>query len=174
MNRVGMGAACLLFLLAAGSIPAQSSGDAWADYRGIVGEWVAEGDGSGGTGQFSLAFDLNEKILVRRNHADVPAQGQRPASKHDDLMILYHAPGGKAVRAIYFDNEEHVIEYTATWSDDKKTLTLVSAANAPGPRFRLTYKKLEDDKLNVQFEIASPGKPNDFQKYVDGTCRRKK
>ena len=74
-------------------------------------------------------------------------------------------------RAMYWDNEGHVIEYSATWAPDGNTLTFVSKAG-PGPQFRLTYKKMEADSLTVGFEMAPPGQSGAFKPYTSGRIRR--
>jgi hypothetical protein len=109
-------------------------------------------------------------VLVRRNHADLPAAGGRPAAKHDDLMVIY--PGAGKREAIYFDNEGHVLRYTAAVSADGKVLTFVTAPVASAPRFRLTYARLPGDALDIRFEIAPPQNPAGFSTYLTGRARR--
>jgi hypothetical protein len=87
--------------------------------------------------------------------------------------VIYQAEGGGPIRAIYFDNEGHVINYVATFSDDKKLLTFLSDASKATPRFRLTYSKEKDDLVGIKFEMAPPGKPDDFKTYLDGRARKK-
>jgi len=139
-----------------------------------MGEWTSEGDPTRGTGKFTLEADLQGKILVRKNHVELPASSGRPASTHEDLMVIYRGEGGEPSKAIYFDSEGHVIHYTATFSDDKRTLTFLSEASPSGPRFRLSYVKGENDTVAIKFEIAPPGKPDAFKAYLEGTARRQK
>jgi hypothetical protein len=40
-------------------------------------------------------------------------------------------------------------------------------------RYRFTYTKIEAGKLKISFEIAPPGKPEEFKKYVDGVVNKK-
>jgi hypothetical protein len=149
--------------------------DTWADYRFLIGEWVGEGSGQPGQGSggFSVAPDLQNKVLVRRNRADYPAADNRPALTHEDLMIIYRGQGSKQPEAIYFDSERHVINYKLAFSEDKKTLTFLSEALPSAPRFRLSYTKEEGDKLKMHFEIAPPGKPEEFRSYITATVQRK-
>jgi hypothetical protein len=86
-------------------------------------------------------------------------------------MIVYTE--AKETKAIYFDNEGHVIHYTPSFSDDGKSLTFLSAIQPSSPRFRLTYIKDGDDRVKINFEIAPPGRPEAFKMYLQGTCRRK-
>jgi hypothetical protein len=147
--------------------------DPWADFRFLIGSWVSAGRPEEGSGSFTLEPDLGGKILVRRNTANLPAAKGRPAAKHEDLMIVYRQAGGKTFRASYFDNEGHVIQYSVSSLPDKKGLVFVSNPDQSGPRFRLTYTKGEEDKVAVKFEIAPPGKAEQFKTYLEGTVRRK-
>jgi hypothetical protein len=146
--------------------------DPWADFRFLIGSWVSEGRPEEGSGRFTLEPDLGGKILVRRNTAELPAAKGRPASKHDDLMIIYREPGGQTVRASYFDNEGHVIQYAVRSLPDKKGLVFVSNPEPSRPRFRLTYTRVERERVAVKFEIAPPGKADEFKTYLEGTVRR--
>lgn len=83
----------------------------WEDLSSLVGEWQGVGTGAPGeaTGGFTLSFDLQKRVLVRRSRADYPATPQRPAFSHEDLTIIYREEPSGAVRAAYNDNEGHVI-----------------------------------------------------------------
>jgi hypothetical protein len=110
---------------------------------------------------------------MRTNHADLAATGTQPAHVHDDLMMIYPGATSAQARAMYWDNEGHVIEYSASWSADGNVLTFLSKSGA-GPQFRLTYKKLDTDRLSVNFEIAPPGQTAAFKSYTSGVIRRQK
>jgi hypothetical protein len=162
----------VLLLLSGGPFAkVQAKDDPWAPFGFLIGEWI--GEGKEGQGQFSLAPDLQGKVLVRRNHAELPAADGRPAGVHDDLMVIYKSPDGKSAKAIYFDSEDHVINYSVTLSDDKETLTFISGAAPGAPRFRLTYRKEAEDRVGIKFEIATPGKPEEFKMYLEGKARKK-
>jgi hypothetical protein len=164
----------LALLLSAGAVAGRAAEpDRWADLRFLIGDWAGEGKAGEGTGEFSLAPDLEGKVLVRRGKADLPDAGQRPAGHHEDLMVLHRDGADGPIKADYFDNEGHVIHYSATVSKDGQTVTFLSEAVASGPRFRLTYTKEKEDTVAVKFEIAPPGKPDGFQTYLEGTARRK-
>jgi hypothetical protein len=166
--------AFVLVALSAGAAAACADDDAWNPYRFLAGEWTADGSGEPGkgSGRFSFAWDLNEKVLVRRNRAEYPAAEGRPAMKHEDLMVIYRPDPDGPAKAIYFDSEGHVINYAVTFSDDKRTLTFLSDAVPAAPRFRLSYTKGADDSMKIKFEIAPPGKPDGFKTYLQGDARR--
>jgi hypothetical protein len=165
-----------VLLLCAGAagqapLPAKTA-PSWDRWTFVLGDWVADGGGSPGqgTGRFSFAFDLDRRILVRKNHNEFPASQGHPASVHDDLLIVY--PEGDRMRAAYFDNEDHVIRYTVEPSAEPNTLTLVSDRTPGAPRFRLVYRAAPGGGLAIRFEIAQPDRPDVFSAYLEGTAHR--
>jgi len=146
----------------------------WDAFRFLLGDWVGEGTGAPGeaTGGFSFSFDLEGKILVRRNRADYPATKDKPAYSHTDLMVIYRDANSQPTRAIYFDNEGHVINYSVSFSNDRNALTFLGDPSPSAPRFRFTYNKVKNG-MTFQFDIAPPGKPEAFNKYLEGTLHRK-
>jgi len=146
--------------------------DPWADYQFLIGQWVNENLSEQGAGSSEFNMELQGKIMVRKNHAETPATEDRPATVHDDLMIMYLSGDGQ-LKANYYDNEGHVIDYTATLSQDKNTLSFVSTASPETPQFRLSYVKSEAGKLAGSFEIAPPGKAGSFSPYLKWTLIRK-
>src|SRR5262249_48896292 len=123
-------AAVLLFATLAAAEP-----DPFGDWAPLLGTWEARaGEAKGG---FSLERGLGGKVLVRKNHAEYPAQKDRPAAVHDDLMVVY--PEGGATRADYYDSEGHVIHYRVTLEPAQKRVVFLSDAQAGAPRFRLSY-----------------------------------
>jgi hypothetical protein len=146
----------------------------WHAFRFLMGEWIGEGTGmpGEGTGGFTFSIDLQNTVLIRKNYANYPATKERPAFRHDDLMIVYQERD--KIRATYYDNEQHVINYSVTFSSDSNSVIFVSDVSPAAPRFRLTNKKAGTDKISILFEIAPPGKPDSFSRYIEATARRKK
>lgn len=166
--------ALVLLMFSAGAVSAPPDDDAWKPYRFLVGDWTGEGGGEPGkgSGRFSFAWDLQEKVLLRRNRAEYPAAQGRPTVVHDDLMVIYRADRAGPTKAIYFDSEGHVINYAVSLSDDSRTLTFLSDVVSAAPRFRLSYTKEKDDSIKIKFEIAPPGKPDGFMTYLEGSTQR--
>lgn len=154
--------------------PAQqpSQGARWEAWQALIGFWAGEGDPSQGVSQFSFLPDLQGKILVRKNHAEYPATKDRPGVVHDDWLIVYGDTDADR-KAVYFDNEGHVIDYVVSVSPDRKTIVFVSPAAAGAPRYRLGYFEQDRDRFRITFEIAPPGKPEAFALYLEGFARRK-
>jgi len=163
-----------LLLFAASAFSQTTPKSTWADWDFLIGHWpTVQGAGVPGqttSGSFSILPDLSGKLLVERSHSEYPAANGRPATIHDDVMIIY--PEAGATKAIYFDNEGHVIHYDASLSSDKKKVVFLSEKTASAPQFRLTYEDAGPGTLRISFEIAPPDKPGQFSKYVEGTVHR--
>jgi hypothetical protein len=136
----------LLLLGLAGLLSAQSA-DPWKPLQFLKGEWAGEGAGSPGesAGVCSFAFDLQQKVMIRKSYA------KAPTFLHEDLMVIYLDAASKSLKAIYFDSEDHVIHYAVESGTDS-----VQFLNE---QYRLIYRKAPGDRLSLDFDIASPGKP---------------
>lgn len=166
--------ASLWTVTAAGFGIAADKPEGWGPVEQLVGDWTGEGGGGPGQGSGSFSFkpDLQGKILVRKNHAEYPATKGRPALAHDDLMVVYRDAPEAAPRAIYFDSEGHTIRYEVQGRADGSEVVFVSAPELAAPRYRLTYTRIEQDRLKIKFEVAPPGKPGQFATYIEAAARR--
>ncbi len=166
--------AAVVILAASGAAVAQPAlppAD-WKEWRSLLGEWEGDPAGPGGPiGSFTLATDLQGRVLVRKSWAEYPKTASRPAARHDDLMIVYR--DGEATKADYWDNEGHVIRYVAP-VDKGKVFVLASGAVPGQPRFRLTYVLTGPNALSLRFEIAPPNAPEQFKPYLQATLHRKR
>ena len=146
----------------------------WRDWYFLLGEWVGTGNGQPGqgTGGFTFKPDLQQHVLVRTNRAEYPAAKERPAYKHDDLMVIYHETAASPLRAIYFDNEGHVIHYAVRIDAADETAIFLSESEAGTPGYRLSYVGKTADTVNIKFEVAPPDKPEQFQTYIEATAKR--
>lgn len=160
MNRIAVITALLLALsagVAAGAPPAPLEPLSF-----LLGEWDAPGPNQG-TGHTSFAARLQDQVIVRTNSSDDPASEGRPASHHEDLMVIYAA--GKTVRADYYDSEGHAIRYVVLSPGHGKVLFLSDLIEGE-PRYRLIYVLKPDGALDGSFEIAPAAKPEDFKQYL--------
>ena len=165
-----------LFLFLSFSLTAQEKPKTtnWEHWKFLLGTWIGEGGGNvpgQGVGESKFFLDLEDNILVRESYADLPASNDRPAYTHRDRMIIYQQ--ASATRAIYFDNEGHVINYDIKFSDDFNTVTFINDLISGAPRFRLSYTRQKDNKIKLDFEIASPNKPDSFSPYISAILKRK-
>jgi hypothetical protein len=145
----------------------------WEAFQFLLGEWQGgqEEDPIQGYGIFSFNFELDDNILVRKNRTILPATQDRGGYTHEDLLIIYAESSGHK-RAIYFDNEEHIINYAVTISPDQKNIILESAPETSAPQFRFTYIKTGDDSLEACFEMTPPGQPGAYFMYLKGQAKR--
>lgn len=156
-------------MLAAGVAAAQSATDL-SPLNFLLGDWQAIDTAPGETGRSVFTLRVQDHVIVRDNEASYPAAGGRPASRHDDLMVIYGENG--SIRADYFDNEGHVIRY-AVRPQGSGRVVFVSDAIAREPRYRLTYAVGADGVLNGSFEIAGPGAPEAFKPYLAWKAKKR-
>jgi hypothetical protein len=136
----------------------------------LQGDWDAVPGPAGETGAFSFQPGAQGHILVRTNFASYPASAGKPASRHDDLMVI--APDGDTVRADYFDSEGHIIRYTVR-AVGPREVVFTSEVKSNEPRYRLRYTSNGDASVAGQFEVAPPGEPDSFKPYLTWTGRRR-
>jgi hypothetical protein len=149
--------------------PAAVFGPAW---RALVGDWESVEPAQAGSGASSFRLELDGRAIIRRNRAEIATGAARTATPHEDMMVIYPTGAGNAARALYVDNEDHVVQYAASWSPDGKVLTFVSDAIPGAPRFRLIYEFQSASEVAIRFEMAAPDSPDAFKPYVTGKARR--
>ena len=156
------------------SLQAQT-GDPWAPLNFLIGNWSGAGSGKPGeaiAGSTTFNFDLDKNVMIRKNRAEyAPKPGGQANVVHEDLMIIYQQPGDANLRAIYFDNEKHVINYVLSYADKQFTVVFETDAADKTPRFRMVYELDADGVLNNEFFIAMPG--GEFKSYVKGALKKK-
>lgn len=146
----------------------------WDSLKFLVGKWAVEvsaESGQQGSGSCSFEAGLQGKVLVRKNHAEYPATKDWTAIVHDDLTVIYPDRPTGLLRAFYTDNDGNVINYTVSVSSDGKSAVFLGDAVPAAPRFRLTYALTERDRMTFTFELALPGKAEQFQKLIVGSMK---
>ena len=148
--------------------------DPWAPFEFLIGNWSGSGSGQPGeivAGSTSFSFKLGQNILIRNNKAEyAPKPGEKSGAVHEDLMIVYRQTGESQFRAIYFDNEGHIINYRVTFPDKQHSVVFESDASDKAPRFRFVYEMEPDGQLSGEFLIAPPG--GEFKTYTKGKVKR--
>jgi hypothetical protein len=138
----------------------------------LIGSWGAAGGGQPGqaAGAAEFSRSLQDRVIIRTSFAEYPAAGGRPASRHDDLMVIYAGAQG-AIRADYWDSEGHLIRYAVHAAAPGKAV-FVSDTVSGEPRYRLTYEIDPSGTLKGEFAIAPPATPEAFQPYLSWTSRK--
>jgi hypothetical protein len=168
-------AAVFLFLLAIPvmRLSAQAGADQWKPLTFLEGTWEAK-TGPGdvqSSGTYTFKPELNGHILARHSTSNAGCKG--PATfdcEHGDLLYLYKDAPGQPMKAIYFDNEGHVIHYEVT-TPDATTAVFLSDASQPGPQFRLTYE-LKGAVMTGKFQMHMPGSA-DWKSYLEWSGGKK-
>ena len=164
-------------LIAGGRLNGQAgkSPDPWDGLRFLVGTWEAKTTGgnaqASGTGTYSFRLELKEHVLARRAGYEACKGPEDFNCEHGDLLYVYPEGPDAALKAIYFDNEGHVIHFVVS-APKPRSVVMVSDPAAPGPQFRLTYE-LDGDVMAGKFEIKMPGK-DDIGSYLKWKGRRRK
>jgi hypothetical protein len=139
-----------------------------APYAWLLGAWTGEGGGAEqGAGGFSFTPEAGGQVIVRRNVADYPGQNGKPASRHEDFMVIEGE--GAAVTARYWDSEGQTLHYALTAPQPGVAVFL--SDDPAGPRFRLTYTRTAAG-LNGSFEIAPPDHRDQFRPYLTWTAKK--
>ncbi len=133
----------------------------WEKLHFLIGDWVSPvsgqpGEGISGWSKFTYALD--GKIIVRNSRAEfAPEPGQEKGLVHDDLLIIYQQSGEEKLRAIYFDNEAHIIHYMLSFPEKQPGVIFESEASPTSPQARLVYETEADGTLVTEFFVALPG-----------------
>ncbi len=136
---------------------ANGSADAFASLKFLEGTWTAHGTGQGATADGVYAFrrELGGHVLTRHSGATVCKGPESFDCEHGDLLYVYADAPGTPLKAIYFDNEGHVIHYEVT-TPDSTSVVFLSEASGGGPRFRLMYS-LKAGVMSGSFAMQPPG-----------------
>jgi hypothetical protein len=120
-------------------------------------------------GRYSFVRELDGHVLAR--HATSDTACKAPASfdcAHGDLLYVYQEAPDPGLKAIYFDNEGHVIHYDVTTPTPTSVVFLSPATG--GPQFRLTYA-LDAGVMTGRFQMHMPGQA-DWRTYLEWSGKR--
>lgn len=146
----------------------------WDRLTFLIGSWsspVSGQPGEGVSGTATFSYSLDRKIIIRNSRAEfAPEPGKEKGLVHEDLLVIYQLPGESRLRAIYFDNESHIIHYTLSFPEKQPAVIFDSEATATSPRARLVYEEAPDGSLVTEFFVAPPG--GELVSHVKGTVKR--
>jgi hypothetical protein len=147
---------------------AAPSVDCWKALKFLEGTWEAKAQGSAGiatAGTYTFRPELGNHILARHSSNNSACKG--PATfdcKHRDLLYIYEDASGQPLKAIYFDNEGHVIHYDVS-TREPSTAVFLSEPSRPGPQFRLIYE-LKGSVMSGKFQMHMPGQ-TEWTSYLE-------
>ncbi len=157
----------LLALIILATLPVYAAdSDKLSKLSFLIGTWTV--DGAEGSTTFERA--LNNKIIIRKSWATVPASAGKPASKHEDLMIIF--PYGDHLRASYFDVNGYVVGYEVE-PQGKNSVVLTSDKMQGIPRAKLTYNLGANGVLAAKIDYAPADKPDAFAPSMAWSSRKK-
>jgi hypothetical protein len=148
--------------------------DPWKALSFLEGTWDARApSGSAGaqvSGTYTFKAELKHHVLARHSE---PADCKGPKAfdcKHSDLLYIYQEADGQPLRAIYLDNEGHVIHYAVS-TPEATTALFVSEASPSRPQFQLVYQ-LKDAVMSGKFQMRMPGQ-SDWKSYLEWSGAKK-
>lgn len=122
------------------------------------------------SGRYTFQRELDGHILARHSTNDPSCKP--PANfdcSHGDLLYVYQDAPGAPLKAIYFDNEGHVIHYdVSTPTPDRVVFLSVPTA---GPHFQLVYE-LKSGTMTGRFQMQMPGQ-DDWHTYLEWSGGRR-
>jgi hypothetical protein len=161
----------VVLLICASGLFAQNT-PSWKPLEFLIGTWTAKTQGGAagaeGSGVYSFQLELKGNVLAR--HATT-AGCKGPTDfncDHGDLLYIYRE--GQAYKAIYFDNEGHVIHYDLS-TPAPTAVVFLSSPSQPGPQFRLSYE-LKNKVMFGKFQMRMPGQ-TEFKSYLEWSGEKK-
>jgi hypothetical protein len=133
----------------------------------LIGEWKDNGSRqpAQASNTFTFTFDLDRKIIVRRTNSSQPDITGKYNFIHQDLMIIYPDQTGKPDKAIYFDNEGHIINYKISFEGKSIVFNNYNIGN--NPAYRMTYTPIDNETISRKFELSRDRE--NFITYEQGT-----
>ncbi len=166
--------AARLVIQAAGKQKNRGAMDTWDRFEFLIGSWsspVSAQPGEGVSGSTNFSFDLDKNVMIRTSRAEfAPEAGAEQGLVHQDLLVVYRQPTESQFRAIYFDNEGHVIHYAVSFPAKQPAVVFTSEATDTSPPAQLVYELLPDGSLSIEFFVAPPG--GKLESHVKGIVRR--
>jgi hypothetical protein len=159
---------CAVGLYAQALFAAEPAADPWQSVQFLLGSWQAKTEGGSakatGSGIYTFRRELGNHILARYSGAKGCKGPADFNCEHGDLLFVYQDGRGQPLKAIYFDNEGHVIHYDVSVTAPE-TVTFLSEASGAGPQFRLTYV-LAGAVMSGKFQMRMPGQTG-FKSYLE-------
>ena len=109
---------------------------------------------------------LEGQVIVREIRSGKKAAD---ASRHD-LLVIYRDDEANGLRALYFDEDGHTIQYTVA-ATGMNEITFLSQDSFGKPRYRLSYRLDSKENLLGELDVAAPNNAT-FKTHQRWTARR--
>ena len=153
---------------------AESAVDPWKSLHFLIGTWEAKTQSGSanatGSGTYTFQPELRNHVLARHSGSEVCKGPADYNCEHGDLLYVYQEALGQPYKAIYFDNEGHVIHYEVS-APTATSVIFLSDASRPGPQFRLSYE-LSGSIMSAKFQLRMPGQA-EFKSYLEWSGAKK-
>jgi hypothetical protein len=153
---------------------ASTASDPFKALAFLQGTWEAATQDKAGvhvTGTYTFKPELGGHILGRHITSLTACKGPDTFDcEHSDLLYVFEERPGQPLKAIYFDNEGHVIHYSVS-TPDATMVVFLSDASGGGPQFRLTYE-LKNSIMNGKFQMHMPAQA-EWKSYLEWSGTRK-
>ena len=165
---------CAASLLSQTTTNQAPSRPSWKPLEFLIGTWDAKTQGgsagAASSGAYSFKLDLRDHVLTRRSSTTGCKGPSDFDCEHGDLLYIYHEIPGPSYKAIYFDNEGHVIHYDVSTPTPAAAIFLSSPSQS-GPEYRLRYE-LKARTMYGTFQMRMPGEA-EFKTYLEWSGERK-
>src|SRR5215471_4823053 len=146
----------------------------WRALSFLEGTWDAKTTkaepGVTSAGLYTFRKELGGHILARHT-TNTGCKGPVDYNcDHSDELYVYEEASDAPLKAIYFDNEGHVIHYTVS-TPSPITAVFASEPTPTGLRFRLVYE-LKGSVMEGKFQMLMPGK-TEWISYLEWSGARK-
>ena len=162
----------VLALFAATLLAAQS--DPWKSLAFLEGTWDARTQGGkpgvASSGTYTFRKELGGHVLARHSSSSGCKGPTDFDCEHGDLLYIFQDAAGQPLKAIYFDNEGHVIHYNVS-APDTASAVFVSDPASPGPQFRLIYSR-HGSSMSGKFQMRIPPK-TEWTSYLEWSGAKK-
>jgi hypothetical protein len=151
--------------------------DVWEPMKFLVGQWEGKGEGKSGISKVSHDFEfiMKGRYLHMRTKATFEPQEKNPKGEvHEDWGFFSHDRSREKIVFRQFHVEGFITQYVLEdiSEEGKLVFTTEQIENAPpGLKARLTFKRLNAEALEVNFELSFTGR--EFDCYSLNILKRK-
>jgi hypothetical protein len=156
-----------LHLLSAQTAP-PGANEQWRALSSLEGTWNARtrqaASAIEASGTYTFRKELGGRILARHTSTAGCKGPLDYDCEHSDLLYVYQEIPSQPLKAIYFDNEGHVIHYSIS-TPAPMSVVFLSDPVGTGPQFRLIYE-LKGAVMEGKFQMHMPGK-TEWTSYLE-------